>query len=246
MFEPRLDVPGPWIAAGKNSELWRRFGTEFQQLHKAEVDLLNGQKEDRRFRALVGFTDPAFPFGRWQIYSCIDELIKSQFTDLATRIGIALDAPKDIPPLDYWLYHVWVVLRWKAPGALYLASDEGGFILDILEGSAICCAVYAGEVSEYFHSCCRAADDAAPSEIVPPGTTESERTTSTERPVSKRRKPRDTERAAARNAFMARFLAVRTGSAIATQSAIQSSSCIGGLVAKRSFPPRTETNLLQT
>ncbi len=159
MLEPRLDVPGPWIAAGTDSDLWRGFRTEFEQLHAAELVALTGQREDRRYRVLGTFGNPQLPFGDWKFFSCIDDRLSSKFIETATRIGVLLHAPSQTNPVDYWLYSVFRILRAYDLAGLQVTNHSGGFISDILDSSAICCTYFATEVDQYNYGLSRSADD---------------------------------------------------------------------------------------
>ena len=150
MINPKLDVPGPWIAAGTDPEFWRLLRDQFGALHQSETEALQGQREDLRFRVYASFPTHS-PYGLWQLWPCPFEWLCRQYDELAVSTGIKLTCPPETNPSDYWLNCIWKCLYANDSAVLKPRTHDGGIITDVFQGSAICCSIFARDLEQYNH-----------------------------------------------------------------------------------------------
>jgi len=77
-------------------------------------------------------------FGGW--VEGTTESLQARFELLGTKAGLALDPPRGIPPLTYWLRSLFFDLRAIASHHIRMCNDAGGFIERLFEASAAYCA----------------------------------------------------------------------------------------------------------
>jgi hypothetical protein len=138
---------------------------DWQDLHGRLTQLATRQKEIVRttrkdfLSADCSFVDfdgdccvlPTLASAKLELRKGPDELLRAEFETLATAAGKALGCPKDVQPLKFWLYHLFMHLRETESKHLW-APDQStkigiatveraaGFIKDICEASALFCS----------------------------------------------------------------------------------------------------------
>src|SRR5271169_2769611 len=110
------------------SDLWKEFGDEFDQLACEEKGI--ARKKDQLLRAISDYKS-ASPFhgpipesGLWNISSGVSENFHARFRALASRAAIAIGSPKGTAQEDFWLHRLYLDLRENGSKHLVVASRD--------------------------------------------------------------------------------------------------------------------------
>jgi len=143
---------------GSQSDLWKYFSNEFEQLAREEERLERAAPKDRLLRAYCDYKEhpvvwerekpeqgcfcllKAPETGLWTYSDGVSENFQARSRALTSRAGLALGSPKDTDPEDFWLHRLYRDLLENNSDQLFAASYEGGVILRVCEASATFCS----------------------------------------------------------------------------------------------------------
>ena len=139
------------------AEEWRDFHNRFMHLADKQKQIVRAT----RLEGYCSFADPEFEgdccvlptleSAMLELSKGPDELLKARFEALATAAGKALGCKKDVQPLKFWLYSLFMHLRQTGSRHLFAPMGHGtvgvltveragGIITDVCEASAIFCS----------------------------------------------------------------------------------------------------------
>jgi hypothetical protein len=126
------------VFAARASNAWKRLHSEFMSLREEEDRLVHQRTIEDRLYAYFTCQDSGEIGGCWW-EGITSERLAARFELLGTEGGIALGAPRDTSPLNYWLACLLVDLRAHKSNHLRMYNESTGHIERLLEVSALFC-----------------------------------------------------------------------------------------------------------
>ena len=135
-----------------NADFWRTLKAEFQRLAEYEHRVVPDPADSRRLYAYGDYTDAnSAGIGRWRVGDGVSADFRTSFEEVATRAGSALNIPRGVEPLPFWLHSVTTFLAvhespYENPGYLAVWDPHRvGIVRDAAAASAVYCSHLAKE-----------------------------------------------------------------------------------------------------
>lgn len=135
-----------------DSEVWRGFRREFDELAKRQADLIRDRPgSDLTLRAYCSYGDEHPAFGAIRISGSATPRLRTEFEDIATRAGVACGCPATLRPAEFWVHCLCQDLIKSDSNELFGRSVAGGIIQGLIESSASFCLRLATAADEEAH-----------------------------------------------------------------------------------------------